>query len=93
MLKIIQDKLHDLTHKIIHSGLILVSIEISLRGENDYSRLTCAPKLYLIIPRIGYLLSLTDIIQDYYTSIDKEFLNLTENTFSWFEYNGLIINR
>ncbi|OII72027.1 uncharacterized protein cubi_01360 [Cryptosporidium ubiquitum] len=75
MLKILENKLHGLTHKIIHSGLILISIAIDFKEGSG-----C------------YLLSLTDAIQDYYTSIDSEFLNLIENTCSWFEYGGSIIN-
>ncbi|KAL5369238.1 hypothetical protein CPHLJ_4g2034 [Cryptosporidium parvum] len=92
MLKIIESKSHALTHKIIHSGLLLISISIDHGEESKFSKWKCAPKLYFIIPRIGYLLSLIDTIQDYYASIDKEFYNLIENTFSWFEYDGLVIN-
>ncbi|KAH8583202.1 uncharacterized protein ELE39_002900 [Cryptosporidium sp. chipmunk genotype I] len=93
MFKILEDKLHDLTHKIVHSGLILISISTDFRGENESPSLKYAPKLYFIIPRIGYLLSLTDTIQDYYTSIDKEFFNLIENTFSWFEHDGVLFDK
>lgn len=90
---ILEGKSHNLSHKIVHSGLLLISIGVDFRGKNECSRLMYAPKLCFVTPRIGYLLSLTDAIQDYYSSIDKDFLNLTYDTFSWFEFDGSKIDR
>ncbi|KAJ1610232.1 hypothetical protein OJ253_1272 [Cryptosporidium canis] len=92
MIEILEDKSLNLSHKVVHSGVLLTSIDVDFRGGNDCSRILHAPKLCLVLPRIGYLLSLADTIQDYYSSIDKEFLKIIENNFSWFEFDGSIIN-
>ncbi|KAH8738947.1 hypothetical protein FG386_000813 [Cryptosporidium ryanae] len=81
-----------LTQGIIHSGLILLSISLEIRGIKGYSTLKCAPNLYLLIPRIGYLICVFDSVRDYYNSFDYRFSILIDNNSNWLEYDGFIIN-
>ncbi|KAF7459349.1 autophagy protein 5 [Cryptosporidium felis] len=92
MSKILDNELYCLTHKVIHSGLILVSITIDIRNGEEFPKLRSTRKSYFIVPRIGYLVALVEQIRDHYCSIDGEFIKLIENNSSWFEFNGSIIN-
>ncbi|KAK6589764.1 hypothetical protein RS030_1163 [Cryptosporidium xiaoi] len=81
-----------LTQNVIHSGLVILSIHLEIRGAKGYSTLKCAPKLYLLVPRVGYLICVIDALQDYYNSFDSRFSMLIEKNHHWFECDGFKIN-